>query len=189
MTKARKSLKRGRSSNKKRERTQRALVVVGGKVTEKEYFELLRGELGASIDVRAKGCDPVSLTRFAISLLRKEKNVARTAGGDGYKAVLVVTDVDDFSAEQLKGAQRECEKEGMVFVVSNPCFEVWLVDHVRRCPDGACTPQSAQDLTADLGLVAGNRQKHIERQVLRERLDSTDFAPWTDMPLAIEALR
>ena len=85
------------------------------------------------------------------------------------------------------------------------------VDHVRRCPDDACTPQSAQNLTADLGLVAGNRQKHIvadavtgrldvaepnasrhntpECQALRERLDSTDFAPWTDMPSAIEALR
>lgn len=120
-----------------------------------------------------------------------------------------MTDVDDFSAEQLRDAQRECKKADMVFVVSNPCFEVWLVDHMKRCPDGACTPQSTQDLTAWTG--CRDRQKHIvagavtgrfdiaeanasqhntpERRVLRARLDSTDFAPRTDMLSAIEALR
>lgn len=204
-----KKLQRGRSANRSRPRKRSVLVVVGGVVTEREYFKILRQEIDASLKIKACGKDPAGLVEKAADYARDEV----ASGADPFSAVLVVTDVDDFSASQLREAERLCQSKrnkGFRLVVSNPCFEVWLIDHVEPCPDTVYSSRSAQDRASVLGLLQGRKKKSItpgsvegrlfaaissaavhnteERRSKRSRLDTTDFAPWTDMPSAVKML-
>ncbi|BDC91382.1 RloB family protein [Leptogranulimonas caecicola] len=208
---SRKRLERGREQNRKRARIPRALAVVCGEVTEKEYFDQLGKELGVVISVKSQGLDPIALATYAAELCRRERSEIRASSDDGFKVVLVVADVDDYSPDQLREAARICKQKGMVLVLSNPCFEVWLIDHLEPCPDSICTARSAQQRALSNRILCGKGNKNIvketiegnldialqnawkhntaEREDRRRRLDTTDFGPWTDMPTAVEALR
>ena len=37
--------------------------------------------------------------------------------------------------DTAQGTRRICKNEGMELIITNPCFEVWLLDHLVCCPD------------------------------------------------------
>lgn len=128
-------LPRGRST-KKRSRGKRYLIVTNGKVTEKEYFERLVDLYGLRgrvvIDKGAAGRDPKTLVERAADLKAKEDKEARKERFDSWESVWAVTDVDGFS---MFAAQQLARQEAVGLAVSNPCFEVWLIDHMIVCPE------------------------------------------------------
>ena len=207
-------LNAGRPSAGRRPRKKRYLVVTNGEVTEPQYFRGLEIELGnVVIDVRTDHRDPSGLAALASDLKKRETASNRSTGGrsgDGFQQVFVVTDVDEFTAAQFQEARRTCKKAGIELVICNPCFEVWLIDHLMSCPETFSETKVVANKALDLGIVGGSRGKHInygiieglrqqacknatahnseERSRIRKQLNDMSFAPWTDMPSVIERL-
>ncbi|PWG58992.1 RloB family protein [Bifidobacterium catulorum] len=193
----------GRNARRRhRRRTKRYLVVCGGEVTERLYFERLALRNNVTIDVQSKKRSPSQLAQYAVAL--KQVDDRENDRPDRYSAIFVVVDVDDF--HDHGDAQRICRQNSIQLVISNPCFEVWLIDHVRPCPDSYDTTSYVEDYAAELKVVTGQRNKYIDFSYidghLRDAIENakrhnTDtrllarrqlapnhevkYAPWTDM--------
>ncbi len=160
---------RGRRPRHQRQRHQRLLVVCGGRITEPAYLDHVSAQLGASgvtIEVAKSGRDPESLVVEAGRRRREDIERARrdTDNGNTYDSVWVVFDVDDF-ARQIPTAIKLAADEGVSCIISNPCFEIWLLWHVRDT--GAyCATGDAQSQAIANGVVRGSGGKQIAADVL-----------------------
>ncbi len=207
----RSSLKKGRPPANQRNRKQRCLIVSGGEVTEAQYFELLQDRYQHLVlSVKSEVGSPDQVADYAAKLVAGSNSLKDE---DGYAAVFVVVDVDDFLVDQFKRAEGKCGSIKAMLAISNPCFEVWLIDYRQPCPDSFTATKACEDKAKSLGLVRGSRGKSLSvafaqnvvhtlpdavanaerhntygRRQERERLDSLSFAPWTDMPQLIKAL-
>ncbi|MFK5648048.1 RloB family protein [Ornithinimicrobium sp. LYQ121] len=116
----------GRRRRPRQER-QRLLVVTEGEVTEPQYVQgLLQHFRRSGVTVRSAltkgvGRDPVRVLQHAERVAREDP--------EGFDSVWLLVDVDDHAHldECLRGAARE----GYMTVVSNPCFEIWLLWHFQ----------------------------------------------------------
>ena len=205
-------------------RPRRVLVVTNGEVTERQYCDLLneaeqakpRGERGFHIDCKPKPVDSAKAAAYALNLVNRDRKASENKSGgtsDSYELVYVVVDVDDFlvrNPKNLREAQRICDENGMHLVISDPCFEVWLVDHVMKCPSHVVTQGMAETLAKSQGLTTGRDNKYLVLDKLRGRtevavknaeahnmstasvhrksLQGTSFAPWTDFPDLVEGI-
>lgn len=172
-------LPRGRST-KKRSRGKRYLIVTNGKVTEKEYFERLVDLYGLRgrvvIDKGAAGRDPKTLVERAADLKAKEDKEARRERFDSWESVWAVTDVDAFS---MFAAQQLARQEAVGLAVSNPCFEVWLIDHMIVCPESCSETKACEKKAQELGVTCsrGKKSKSLEKSkaigfpITKERVD------------------
>lgn len=172
-------LPRGRST-KKRSRGKRYLIVTNGKVTEKEYFERLVDLYGLRgrvvIDKGAAGRDPKTLVEWAADLKAKEDKEARRERFDSWESVWAVTDVDAFS---MFAAQQLARQEAVGLAVSNPCFEVWLIDHMIVCPESCSETKACEKKAQELGVTCsrGKKSKSLEKSkaigfpITKERVD------------------
>lgn len=91
-------------------------------VTEQEYLELLNQRIRSrhiSLDIKVSGGDPSKA-------LRKCKNRLLCARKD-YDGAVIVVDVDQHAA--LDAVLTECRSSGITAIVTNPCFELWLLWH------------------------------------------------------------
>lgn len=91
-------------------------------VTEREYLERLRQRIRSrhvALDIKAGGGDPSKALRKCKSTLgRARKN---------YDGAVIVVDVDQHDA--LDAVLTECRRSGITAIVTNPCFELWLLWH------------------------------------------------------------
>lgn len=105
----------------------RVLIVTEGVKTEIQYLEGLIQHLRTSgfsvrsAQTRGVGRDPLSVLAAARAM--------RLADRDGYDQVWVVVDVDDH--DSLSHCIIEGSKAGIPVIISNPCFEVWLLWHFQ----------------------------------------------------------
>ena len=98
----------------------------------------------------------------------------------------------------------------MRLVISDPCFEVWLIDHVTVCPPYVTTQREAESLAKSKGLTTGRGNKYLVPEMLcgcvgtavgnadahntpdaaerRRSLQGASFAPWTDFPELIRSV-
>lgn len=151
--------------------------------------------------------DPKGLASYAKKLKAQEESSSDLRKADGFTRTFVVTDVDEFTIDSLRKADEICGKDGLGLIISNPCLEIWLIDHVQSCADAFTMTKGVEKKAAELGLLEGNRNKCVvygklqhgfdsacnnasrhnteERRKIRKQLGSTDFAPWTDMPEVI----
>ena len=199
-------------------RPRRVLVVTNGEVTEKQYCDLLneiedakpRGERAFHIVCKTKPVDPANLVSYALTLVEKDRRASERKNGgssEPYALVYVVVDVDDYLARNsgnLRKAQRMCSNKGICLIISDPCFEVWLLDHVMMCPSHVTNQYEAEALAKSKGLTTGRDNKYFVTKKLHSRvgiavknaerhnvaasivhrksLQGTSFAPWTDFP-------
>ncbi len=124
--------KKGRNFNQRRPRRaerSRILIVTEGVKTEIQYLEgltqFLRSAGAAVRGVRAKGVgrDPLRVLQAALDINAQDS--------DGFDEVWMVVDVDEHAT--LDEALVEAKRRGVSVVVSNPCFEIWLVWHYEDC--------------------------------------------------------
>lgn len=153
-----------------RERRGRFLVVSGGTVTESEYFDYVsRAVKATGIDLvqRAEGWNPGRLVDLALKLKREDAVQARREKDPGnvYSAVWVIVDVDDFAAE-IKSERVRATPLGISLVVSNPCFEVWLVLHAIDHSAPTTTAQM-QSIARKSRVVKASNGKSIELTQIR----------------------
>ena len=115
-----------KAARSRRPRKRRFLVVAGGAVTEKQYFKQLESLYDVIIDYQQKNNSPKQLAKLAVKLKREDK---RDTSTDCYERIWVVVDVDDF--HDHGEAARICNDNGIELIISNPCFEVWFLQHFR----------------------------------------------------------
>ncbi len=114
-----------RRSGTKPERT-RALVVTEGRVTEPRYFSNLARHLRATgtvvrpADFQGAGSDPVNVVEAALAKVERAGN---------FDEVWCVFDVDEHA--RLGEAIDLAKSHGFRVAVSNPCFEIWLIWHIK----------------------------------------------------------
>lgn len=115
----------------------RILVVCEGRVTEVEYLNGLRDHFKAlpveivDCKVVGAGCGPARVVERAVAERDRKAGEARRRR-DPYRAydgVWGVVDVNDHV--DLQHAVRLAERERIGLLVSNPCFELWLLHHYQ----------------------------------------------------------
>lgn len=137
----------------------RHLVVSEGKETEPRYFEGVRAALGAAngrkvaIVVKGTGKHTLDLLDFAVEHCRYAPET--------FDHVWLVFDKDDFPAADFDAMERKCAElsdgsRTFHALWSNPCFELWLLLHLRytTAPMTAteCQRALAQAMSKDLGV-------------------------------------
>lgn len=143
------------------------LVVCEGPLTEKAYFDDLRGHLRnplVKVKIKGRGKDPLSLVNHAAQLAQAQKKRARKRGDPygAYDEVWCVVDTDDHAS--LEEALAHSRRVQISTVVSNPCFEVWAVLHLRE----VTAPTTAASLRKELGqqMPEYSRRKLLDFSVL-----------------------
>ena len=125
--------KRDRENNPKRERKVILIAVEGGNKTERNYFVELNRRQGEYHINFADGnsTDPANVVEDAI-------NSALNKGIDYLKGdkVYAVLDTDFGKEKQIEDARRRANRENVEMILSNPCFEIWLLQHFRYSTGG-----------------------------------------------------
>lgn len=153
MTKTeRRGLARGRKKQTRAKR-KRHLVVSNGKVTETEYFNFLINEMDVRGSVRYRHIDGDSL-KVAKQLSRElenDKKAGKAGEIEALSSAWIVVDSDEF--RNLAAAEQEAKTKGVRLAISNPCFEVWLIDHVSPCPETFASTPQCEKRARDLGVL------------------------------------
>lgn len=127
------------------------LVACQGTRTEPAYLGMLRHHLrAAGVTIWSQAKDPVTLVRNAIAKAERED----------FDEVLVLIDVDDTPPTQFEQATTMLERSSVDahLVVSNECFEVWLLAHFEKVSPAWGRQQLGEKLVAR-GAVSKNNVK------------------------------
>lgn len=147
------------------------VIVCEGAKTEIEYFEhfqLIEQQRVKIISIAPQ--DNKSAPKW---VLDKAVEVETELNLKEYDQLWIVTDKDRWSFDELNTIQSECvNKENWNFVVSNPCFEVWLHAHVQ-----------------DLGNISVNTCKELKKEFNQFRVNKEFDKPLQNVRLAIERTR
>jgi hypothetical protein len=139
-------------------------------VTEARYFEHVKRRVQAQVhvDVTSQGLDPEKLVDLARDRIDKDRRDAEAHEDPEnlWDRVYVVTDVDDFAPAIKRLQDDPTSLEGIDLVVSNPCFEVWLVCHTDETPKADRREVKTQ--AKRLGLVTGRNDKKPVMERLSE---------------------
>ncbi|MFI7192696.1 RloB family protein [Nocardia nova] len=99
-------------------------VITNGKQTELSY---LKGLVAEYAQEAAVVCRKIKFINAAPALLVKKANAMIREGGLDY--VYAVSDKDQFDVE--RALKDRCD--GVNLLISNPCFEIWLLLHFEKC--------------------------------------------------------
>lgn len=123
-----------RANNKadlNRRRTEKSIILLaleGKNKTEKTYFREFNSVNGSYHVSFAKGnnTDPVNIVKDAISSY-KNMGLEKDAGDLAF----VVCDTDFSKEDQIQEARTLAEQNDVTLILSNPCFEIWLLMHFK----------------------------------------------------------
>jgi hypothetical protein len=126
------------------------VVACEGEKREKDYFERL-GHGSQRLKVRVLAPEPsesLSAPKWVLDRVVHfiEKEGVNTETGD---QIWLVMDVDRWKTDQLHDLAAHCKEKGWGLSLSNPCFEIWLLLHVKDSLD--VNSFSCQDFKRDLG--------------------------------------
>lgn len=157
-------LSKGRPTRKRR-RGKRVLIACNADITEPSYFKRLRDQLGLNsslvpINNSEKGKDPLTLVRAVARIIERDRAEAKKEGFEPYAHTWAVTDADEF---EIGEAAKEAKRAGIGLAISNPCFEVWLIDHGRVCPSSCYDTPSCERVALSEGVVVSTDVKRSSR--------------------------
>lgn len=102
-------------------------LVTEGEKTEPNYLTAFRDELGLSnifVKPQPEGLSPTNLYDFAVKVLRSSDSLKPDK-------IYIVFDRDEYPDYQR--VIDRCEREKKIFAIpSSPCFEYWLLLHVKK---------------------------------------------------------
>jgi hypothetical protein len=110
----------------------RILVVCEGKLTEPKYPKAFANEKrsqGVVVEIDGPAGDPVTLVERATELRDAALHDPQLA----YDEVWCCFDVDQFGA-RVPEARSIAASRGLRLAMTNPCFELWLILHLRDSP-------------------------------------------------------
>ncbi len=119
-------------------------LVCEGRNTEPEYFRSIKRRFcGTLVEVQIAGGvgTPLTIAREAVKRKKAKKGRDSLSAND---EVWAVFDID--THPNVAEAANLCQSNGIGVARSNPCFELWLILHVRDYD----RPASSADLLRDL---------------------------------------
>lgn len=135
----------------------RKFLIVGDGKTEEKYFDGLTCE---DPDILIKS---VSHGKSGMNvIITKTRNLMKTYGIDANNEdrVAIVTDLDfRYTPKQISESEEQCRKWGIELYVSNPCFEVWLLQHFKEYRK----PSDPAELVQEMEKVLGKKYNKGER--------------------------
>lgn len=154
----RRGLARGRKKQTRAKR-KRHLIVSNGKVTETEYFNFLINEMDVRGSVRYRHIDgdPLKVAKQLSRELDSDKKAVKAGEIEELSSTWIVVDTDEF--RNFAAAEREAKTRGVRIAISNPCFEVWLIDHVSPCPETFTSTPQCEKRARDLGVLKSTDPK------------------------------
>jgi len=122
-----------RRQTKRREQRRRYLIACEGE-KEVAYFKWLSKRLGGTVILKPvhRWPAPEHVLELAIRERDDDRIAAKESGDpdDVYDGVWIVVDVDDYV--HLPQVLQDAERTGINAAVSGPCFEVWLILHLKE---------------------------------------------------------
>lgn len=150
-----------------RERKEIILIATEGKnKTERNYFREFNRSIKGCAIVFSDGnnTDPVNIVNDALN--SADKRDIEPQNGDSIYAVF---DTDFKKESQILEARKLAERNGVEIILSNPCFEVWLLLHFRYSTHGY---QSNNEVIKELNDVWPEYRKNIASfKQLRDRCE------------------
>lgn len=128
-------------------------VLTEGRNTEPSYLAQLQKRYPDSsvhLDIRDSGMTPLTLVRRAREYQKAESHSRSADRITDFEEVWCVFDVDEHP--NVSQAINEAHQSGIGVVVSNPCFELWLVLH-HRDQTAHIDRRAAQREARALGLI------------------------------------
>ena len=128
------------------------VVVCEGAETEIEYFENFK-----KIEQQRVKVEPVAPDENKSApkwVLDKAAKIAEELlfNSDNNDQLWIVTDKDRWKTEHLRTIQETCQQtKNWNFVISNPCFEVWLHAHIQDLENLSTT--DGKELKRQFGLL------------------------------------
>jgi len=116
------------------------IIATEGKVTEVQYFEGLKirqanPKIHIEILEREVGSSSPAHVIRDLKAFKKEYNL------NSDDELWMVIDKDRWPMQTLSSVARECTQQGFYLAVSNPCFELWLLFHLRSLTDYTASKQ------------------------------------------------
>ena len=131
-------------------------ILSGGEEREKNYFKPLKSDNqihNVKIAFRSKegqGLKPYELLSIASDFVKNQKFITEDEicynieEGD---VIYLIQDVDEFEAELKNHLKANYDKSKLQWIISNPCFEIWLFYHYNNNPSvlKECLNKSTRD--------------------------------------------
>ena len=124
-------------------------VFCEGQVTEPEYLRLLaKDNCNVGLKIKKCGKSPEKLLQEAQKFDISNKRIREV------DEIWCIFDVDHHTIQQVAEIRRSANKDNVQMVVSNPCFELWLVLHKEE--QTACiTSKKIKRRAEDLKMIDG----------------------------------
>ncbi|HEB9431754.1 TPA: RloB domain-containing protein [Campylobacter coli] len=154
-----------RDRKTKRKENEVILIVCEGKKTEKNYLNQLKDFFrlsNVSINIiSSKKPDPSQIVEFT-----KEKNK-----DDSYDKVYCVFDKDTHS--DFDKAKQKCEKYNFEAIISNPCFEFWILLHFEYTtkPFGTNSPCNKLNNTCLKKYIKNYSKDYDFTSIIKDKLN------------------
>jgi hypothetical protein len=107
------------------------LIVCEGEKTEVDYLNLFRKKLNlANIIIKiesSNGPAPISVVKYARVLNKAE--IQQYGESEQFESTFCLYDTDTDKHKSLQQAKELAKKYRYVSIISNPCFEYWLLLH------------------------------------------------------------
>jgi len=153
-------------------------VLTEGEKTEPAYLDMWAHQnTDVHVEIRDTGMSPDALVRRAKEHKRRQP---RKRADRDFDEIWCVSDTDEH--KKLREAIEDARQSGIEMVVSNPCFELWLVLHAHN-QTGYIHRRDVQKLSETLGLTNGKKIAETAQNTL---LDT--FALAKDRAQALDAL-
>lgn len=117
-------------------------VISGGSRREDDYFHILKSEYAthrlvyAFMSIKNQGLKPTEMWHMARRYKKNKWFVTETGVRYRIEAgdrLFLLQDVDEFE-EEIRGIWEHTQLRNVQWVISNPCFEMWLYYHYKDTP-------------------------------------------------------
>ena len=127
-------------------------VLTEGEKTEPAYLDMwAHRNTDVHVEIKDTGMSPDALVRRA---KEHERRQPKKHENRDFDEIWCVSDTDEH--KKLRHAIDDARQSGIEMVVSNPCFELWLVLHVQK-QTGYIHRHDVQKLSDTLGVTDGKK--------------------------------
>lgn len=173
----RKRPQRSRRRVGQRERSAVIRVLTEGEVTEREYLRLVCPD-SVKLQFGKKISSPIRLVKEAERDQRTDRG--RRAVNRSFDEIWCIFDRDDHHG--VDEATRAATRAGIGTAVSNPCFELWLILHVRE-QTAHISASRVQARARELDLIEGKNLGLTKLESLK-----TSYHKAKDRALALDRM-
>lgn len=149
-------------------------VLTEGQKTEPQYIKILGRKYRSNITIKM---DNVDTGLAAITLVQRAREYKRDnrKNNPDFDEIWIIFDVDANPDSTINQVIQEARDSNINIVISNPCFELWLVLH---CQDqtGYIERDNVQRMARELGIIDEDRRKHIDPHAHQTLLNEYDKA-------------